>query len=108
MDRAERASKLRERFKAQCGLPYVNTGRIRRGFVVLPKPTGRGFISLGPALNGSPSQWVKAPDAKPKVIPHTKRNSGTPTLTKIAAKAPKKLVKAFASAEALLAERARR
>lgn len=102
MEKAERANLLRERFKANGGLPYVKSGRARRGFVVLPKPTGRGYVSLGPALNGQSSQWVKAPDAKPTMIPPSKRNAGTPVLTKIAAKAPKKLVRKYANAEAFL------
>jgi hypothetical protein len=102
MEKAERAKALRDRFKATGGLPYVNSGRVRRGYVVLPKPTGRGFVSLGPALNGEPLLWVKAPDAKPKVAPRTKRNAGAPMLIKIAAKAPKKLVRAYRNKEAML------
>ena len=99
---------LRDRFKATGGFPYVKSGRVRRTYVVLPKPTGRGYVSLGPALNGQPADWVKAADAKPKVITHTKHNAGTPTLTKVAAKAPKKLVRQFRNAEAILAARGQR
>ncbi len=105
MDKVERAKALRERFKAKGGLPYVKSGRVRRAYVVLPKPAGRGFVSLGPALNGKPSEWVKAPDAKPKMAPRPKHNTGTSALASIAAKAPKKLVRAYATAELALAAR---
>lgn len=60
-------------------------------YVKLPKPTGRGFVSLGAALNGRPPQWATEPDAKPKTVVRIKRTARKHALTKTAEQLPKKL-----------------
>jgi hypothetical protein len=63
--------------------------------------------------SGSPSRtdrapvWVGVPEPKAKPALRLKRRKGTHALTKIASKAPKKLAKAFASAEAFATSRKR-
>jgi hypothetical protein len=107
MTKDERAKVLRDRFKANGGFPYVPCGKTSR-YVVLPKPTGKGFVSLGPALNSKPPRWMTMPDPNTKATLRLKHRVGFSALTKIAAKAPTKLVRTYRNAESMLAERAQR
>lgn len=50
-------------------------------------------------------KWIATPRPKPKAVTHIKRNVGVPALIKIAAQPAKKLVRKYATAEALLSER---
>lgn len=56
-------------------------------YVVLPKPTGRGFVSCGPALAIKPPLWVKTGDERQKPMVELKRRQGAPVLAKVAEKA---------------------
>lgn len=109
MDKAQRAELLRQRFKAKAGsMAYVPSGMPAKA----PEPvTGRmRFGGWGFALSHrwGRTEWLETPDPKPKPSVATKHRKGVPALTVIAAKAPKKLVRRYATAETLLAERARR
>ncbi len=66
-----------------------------------------GWPNIIPDTKRAPG-WMKEPDAPRLLTPHPKRNGGVSAITKIAAQAPKKLVRTYRNAETLLAERARR
>jgi len=53
-------------------------------YVVLPKPTGRGFVSVGPAQWRECPAWVKTPDRADTPAIGLKRRHGTPVLAKVA------------------------
>lgn len=106
MTKEERGKLLRQRFK---GFPFVFSGVRKPKPVPRPKPTR---IVMGwPEANKDTRRagvWMHKADPKPKIVPRPKRNAGTPALTKIAQKAPKKLVRTYRNAEEMLAARARR
>jgi len=107
MDKAERARLLRERFTAKGGKAYVPTGKPRRYVYVI---SGRPISMAWPEANRDTTRagsWMHRPDPQPEIIPMPKRRTGAPVLAKIAAKAPKKLARNFATAEQLLAARVR-
>jgi hypothetical protein len=109
MDKAQRAQLLRERFKAVGGSPFEFTGVRKPKPVPRPKPN-RVRIDW-PQANTDTRRagvWMHEPDPKPKPTPRVKHSQGKSAVTRIAEKAPKKLSLAFATAEALLAARARR
>ena len=108
MDKAERAKLLRQRFKAKGGIAYVPSNKPRRYRHVI---TGGAFHMAWPEANKDTRRaglWMHRPDARPPIQLRTKRNAGAPALAKIAAKAPTKLVRAFATAEQFAAARGQR
>lgn len=109
MVKADRLAAIRAAHKARFGLmAYVPSGKSARP---AEQVTGRiQFGGWGLALSHrwGRTQWLETPDPKPKPTVTTKHRQGIPALTVIAAKAPKKLVRAYQNAEQLLAERARR
>lgn len=108
MDKEGRAQILRECY-------YAN--RSRRLIVArIPKPQepatkgwrnwSTNFVPFGDIARESSAKWIEIPNPKKRIVPRTKRNAGVPVLTLIAQKAaPKKLKRAFATAEGLLSER---
>jgi hypothetical protein len=104
MDSAERARLLRERFKPMpTGKRTFGAGLareqnlctrerpVRVRYVVLPKPTGRGFVSCGPMQSVKPPLWVATPDKHEVPALALKRRQGEPALVRIAAQLPRKL-----------------
>jgi hypothetical protein len=107
MDKAKRAEVLRQRFKAKGGRPYVPSGKPRQYRHTI---SGRPIIMAWPEAVKETrvgAVWARKVHREPGVTVRPKRNAGQSALSKIAQKAPKKLVKAYRDAEALLAERAR-
>lgn len=96
MNAAQRKQLLRERFKARPkgvtvpvgggmasgGKQKPNPPRVR--YVVLPKPTGRGFVSCGPLQAVTPPLWVTKPDQTSVRDISIKRRQGVSALMKIA------------------------
>jgi hypothetical protein len=96
MNRAQRAELLRRRFKANGAFAYVPSGKPAKIYIQWPeanRDTARAGV------------WMHPADPRPKVIPRTKNRKGVPALTMIAAKAPKKLVRACRTADVLVAAR---
>lgn len=101
MNAAQRAQLLRERFKIRhpaapaagigegiaraSGKTTEHPKRLR--YVVLPKPTGRGFVSCGPMQWREGPAWVKAPDEHETPALKLKRRQGAPVLAKVGEKA---------------------
>lgn len=89
-------------------MPYMTSGKTRKAVRESKPWRNMAWPEIISDTKRAPT-WMRQPDAKPQLTPRVKRNAGTSTVTKIAQKAaPKKLVRMFASAETLLAERARR
>lgn len=90
MTAAERAQLLRDRFKERFPIAAkapTKRERSKPRYVVLPKPSGRGFVSCGPAMPRKSPVWVATPDARTKPALGLKRRQGVPVLAKIAQKA---------------------
>lgn len=104
MNLSDRAKLLRERFKAKGGVPWRGAVREKP----TEPPRNRPCNPLGQLINSTLKRWVVLPNPAPDIVLRTKRNAGIPVLTRIAQKAPKKLVRRYRNAEALLAERAQR
>lgn len=110
MDKAQRAKILRDRFKKVVGAFAFTPPKTKKPKRYEPRRTAFRFVypmgfAGGPGFVG---KWVVRADDKPEPTVTTKHRKGIPALTVIAAKAPKKLKRRHASAEALLAERAPR
>jgi hypothetical protein len=58
----------------------------RLRYVVLPKPTGRGFVSCGPLQWREGPAWVKMRDEHEEPALKLKRRQGAPVLAKVAEK----------------------
>ena len=107
MDKAQRAELLRKRFKAKGGVPYVPSGK--------PRPfrytfTGRPINMAWPEAvkeTRVAAVWARKVHRKPGVTVRPKRNAGQSALSKIAQKAPKKLLRTYRDAESLLAAHGR-
>lgn len=94
MTAAQRAQFLRERFRAKfpassksglaAAIEKAKPKRVR--YVVLPKPTGRGFVSLGPFQGRPAPKWVHAQDYREKPALSIGRRQGAPVLAKVAQK----------------------
>ena len=91
------------------GHPDVNrrTGRPMKAGASLKRTGWKGYpdsnAPFGPMSARHQVEWVKTPDAKPAKMLGTKRGKRMSPLVTIAAQAPKKLRKRYASAEAMLA-----
>lgn len=91
MDKAQRAELLRQRFRANGGLPYVPSGRVRSKPHVPAKPTN--ICLQWPEANRDTARaglWMHRPDEPEKPTVTTKRRTGVAALTKIAEKWPVK------------------
>lgn len=87
MNKAERASLLRRRFRATGGLPYTKADRPPRT-VVERVPPAKIYFPLPECTSDTKraGKWMHEPNPKPKSELRTKRNQGVSALTKIAAK----------------------
>jgi len=79
--------------------PEMDARPVRVRWVVLPKPTGRGYVSCGPMQSRTPPVWVATPDVEPELAPTHKRRTGVPALVKIAAKLLRKPKRGEATSE---------
>lgn len=89
MNAEQRAGLIRERFKAKGGSPYVSRPAKPKSDW---KPRGYFLISFGNANDARRPDWLKTPDAAPKVIPKPEhRRKGQNALERIAAHYPVRL-----------------
>ena len=108
MTTEQRAQLLRVRFRAKGGFPFIGKARKRVNCQPIGKPS-RQLVHFGVSLCERRAAWIAKPDQIHAIIPRVKRARGCEAvLTKIATNAPKKLVRLYRNAEALLASRARR
>lgn len=65
--------------------PDMAAHPVRVRWVKLPKPTGRGYVSLGMAIPRKVPVWVKLPDeGANELVPVTKRREGVSPLVTMA------------------------
>ena len=108
MTKEQRALMLRDRFREVGGLPYQPTGKpIKRPYSYKGTEVVMAWDSGAPSRTDRAPGWIAVPEPKAKPTLRLKRYQGTHALAKIASKAPKKLAKTFASAEAFAASRVR-
>lgn len=106
MNAKERSELLRRRFKAVGGLPWTAPTtaekRVDRSLTEKRPPNHRDFTCGFQDADRRPL-WFTRPEAVPETpVISIKRRSGVSALTKIAAKAPKKLKRNFRDADHLL------
>jgi hypothetical protein len=109
MDKEGRAQLLRACFYAKHSRrPVVERRAKPQERITGWRNWSTNFVPFGDIARDNDAKWIETPDPKRRTVPRAKRNAGVPALTRIAAKAaPKKLKRRHATAEALLAERAR-
>lgn len=110
MDKTQRASLLRERFKATGGIAYASRLKIQPRHY-RPKPRGwfnwpTNFEAFGEIAKDNSAKWIEKPNPKPISHVKIKRGKRVDPLVQIAKKSGKKLRKGFVSADDYLASRA--
>ena len=108
MEKAQRVELIKARFRAKVGKgAYVSSGRAPRE----PQQPAResrvtlGSFGLALAHRWGRTRWLEASDAAPAFPLGERHRAGVPALTKIAAQAPRKLVRRR-TADELVAGRA--
>ncbi len=108
MEKEERLAAIRAAFKAKAGrMAYVPSGKPAK---VAERVTGRmrfGGWGLATSHRWGRTEWLETADPKPKRTVSTLHRQGVPALMAVAAKAPKKLIRTHADAEAFAASRKR-
>jgi hypothetical protein len=121
MNKAERVEMLRRSAgRKSLTKPYLPRGASCANTGAAPQKLWKPYLTsiarpakldsnpFGPQVFWSSAPWIERPDKKPKRTLKTKPRRVEHALLVIAAKAPKKLVRTYRTAEGLLDARARR